>query len=208
MGHDSILMDQYIQVTGENILKTRCNHLLIITCLITTLAGCSLFSSKVDKQNELLSMVQVSISPNFSMEHHKTIVILPFEVKGENYKKSVTEDKFALYCMKAGFRVIDTDQIRKIMPKSWDIGDEDIPSEYLDELQKKLGVDMIVTGTLFCSGNWLGKPYLAGESVKFTDIKTGEILIAAFCKREDDTPLSLIIGKAITRKINELSNNK
>ncbi|MEA2082639.1 MAG: hypothetical protein U9O82_00040 [Thermodesulfobacteriota bacterium] len=148
-----------------------------------------------------LSPAQVGISANFDIKTHSRIAVPPFINEGMEYLDYGLSDKFAMHCIDIGFVVIDRTLLQKtINDLEVDVGGE-LSRDDLKRISDAVEIDLIVTGIVTYTINVKGDHILAAESIKFIDVRSGEVLISAYCERIKDKSISTEISREIGRKI-------
>lgn len=160
---------------------------LLPCTLLFILSGCGNTPQTLRQDG---SNAKVIISKNFDCKLHKRIAIMPIKTSG-NVPEGISEghtEAFSLRLMEMGFILVERTLLDKILDEL-KLEDSGILSDKeLSRVGNLLHIDMIVYGSV---------QKIAGggtfESLRFIDVKTGEVLISVRCPG--------MTGKSMTKEI-------
>jgi len=181
----------------------------LVFSVLSTLIGCGVVKryTPLDETN-----VHIVISPNFDINKHRKIAVMPFygigryniNEKGYGTVEVIPSDIFAAKMMGIGFSVVERTQLQRIISELELSQSGLLAQSDINKVGNLLNVDLLVMGSASGWGKDWGGAY--GESnIKFIDTVTGEMLVSIMCnnvKGRDffSSSVDILNGKLIKNK--------
>jgi curli biogenesis system outer membrane secretion channel CsgG len=138
------------------------------------------------------------ISSNFKTNQAK-IAVFPFSTNEKEKVNFSESDKFIAYCMEMGFTVVERKKLQEILDELKLELTGSIKTSDINKIGKILEIDIIVFGNLqYRRDN--GRTSVS-QTIRFVDIKTGEVLISADATSSNPDNITKKLGIAINDRI-------